>query len=462
MISSMTQKIRLFILPILSIFLFSSLYSLSAISFIPNSAPFDPNNFALLLEKEDFFQENIFSGDKDGGRYTISLSTMGRGDPLYVWFGHTALVITDNSTKQSVMYDYGIFSFDEGFYTTFALGRLWYESWATDTQMRFRLAKEEHRDISLVHLDLPDDVALHILNFVNKSVKPEFSTYLYHHYRENCSTRIRDIINEATGGEFKNWANSIQSDYTIRELVSFHTASNPFIHFTLNFLQSKSIDKPITLWDEMFLPERLEEALLMFDKASMKKIVTEREIIHEAPHGIRPENNQSKERATLCMSLFSTALALLLFFLRRGMRNTIYKGLFRWYKSLYSIISISWTLIAALFSSVLLFMMVVSNHDVTYFNENILIISPLSVLMLISIIHQSFSKEPTYHLFEALNTISIALIGFLLIAKGLFPEILYQNNYDIMVTLLPLYIGNSTLVRKLLKKKTRVISNKTW
>lgn len=458
MISRMNHKIRFLTICFISLLLFS----LQAISFIPNSAPFDPNNSALLLEDEDFFKENIFSNNKEEGRYTISLSTMGRGDPLYVWFGHSALVVTDNSTGRSVMYDYGIFSFDEGFYTTFALGRLWYESWATDTQMRFRLAKEEERDISLVHLNLSDDRALNILNFVNKTVEPDYSTYLYHHYRENCSTRIRDIINKATDGEFKNWATSIPSSYTIRELVSLSTASNPFIHFTLNFLQSKSIDEPITLWEEMFLPERLEKALLMFDKDSPTQIVTEREIIHEAPLGRRVMNNQSKVRANLFMVLYSLLLAFVLFFLRRGMENTIFKGLYRWYKSLYSILSISWTLIAAVFSSVLLFMMIVSNHDVTYFNENILIISPLSILMLISIIHQSFSKEPTYHFFEALNTISIALIGILLIAKGVFPEYLYQDNYEIMLILLPLFIGNSTLVRKLLKKKQRVISNKTW
>ena len=465
MIIFMNQK-KLF--PPIYIFLLllsSSFISLPAISFIPDAAPLDPNNSALLLEAEDFSESNVLSNEEEP-RYTISLSTMGRGDPLYVWFGHSAIVVDDAQTQRSVMYDYGIFSFDEGFYRTFALGRLWYESWATDTLMRFRLAKDENRDISLVHLNLSPSVALNVLNFVNKTVQPDYSTYLYHHYDENCSTKIRDIINEATDGEFKEWALSVPSPYTIRSLVSFHTASSPFVHFALNFLQSKSIDTPITLWQEMFLPEKLESAVMSFNRVQSDgttiPLMKEREIIHAAPIGIRPTNDQSSFQANLIMTLFSILLALLIFISKRIMTNTRYTGMYRFFKFSYSILSLIWTLVAAIFSSVLIFMMVMSNHQVTYFNENILIISPLSILMLASIIHRSFKRESDSHFFESLNTISIALIGVLLIIKGVFNEYMYQANYEIMIIMLPLYVVNSTLFLNFFKKKRRVINNKTW
>jgi hypothetical protein len=332
--------------------------------------------------------------------------------------------------------------------------------------MRFTLAKEEQRDISLVQLDLPQDVALNILHFVNKSVQPEYMTYLYHHYNENCSTKIRDIINEATDGKFKEWAMSIPSSYTIRELVSFHTASHPFIHFTLNFLQSKSIDTPITLWEEMFLPEKLEKAVMNFEFETKEGVSTplakEREIINLAPVGMRPLNNQSKFRANLIMVLCSLLLSILIFISKRIMKNTIYNGIYKFYSSIYSILSISWTLIASVFSLVLTFMMVVSNHDVTYFNENILIISPLSILMFISVIHYTFSKKEISRFFEYLNTISFFLIILLIIAKGVFPDYLYQENYEIMLIAMPLYLVNSTFLRPLLKKRRKVINNNTW
>ncbi|NCB02024.1 MAG: DUF4105 domain-containing protein [Spirochaetia bacterium] len=448
------------------LFLVCTLSSIHSISFIPNSAPFDPNNTMLLLGEEDLEKENQFTYSDEEPRYTIKLSTMGRGDPLYVWFGHSAIVIDDKVTNRSVMYDYGIFSFNEGFYKTFALGRLWYESWATDTLMRFAIASEEDRNISLVTLDLPQDVALNVLNFVNKTMQKEYSTYLYHHYKENCSTKIRDIIDIATNGEFKEFATEVPSAYTIRELVSLHTASNPFIHFTLNFLQNRSIDTPITLWEAMFLPEKLEEGVLTFNRqridGSSIPLSLNREVIHAAPLGIRPENNQSMLQANLIMFFSSILLSLFIFFFRRGMENTRFIGMKRFYKTIYSLLSISWTLVGSVFSLVLIFMMVMSNHDVTYFNENILIISPLTLLLLLSSIKRVFSKETDYRFYESVNTIALSLIGVLIVAKGLFPYYLYQHNWDILVVMVPLYLMNSTFVHRFYKKRKRIINNKTW
>ena len=443
-----------------------SVSTLSAISFIPDVAPYDPNNSQILLEGKDFYKKNIFSHNTENPRYTIQVSTMGRGDPLYVWFGHSAIVVKDNVNDRSVMYDYGIFSFSEGFYKTFALGRLWYESWATDTAMRFRLASSENRDISLVTLNLSGEVALNVLNFVNMSVQPEHTTYLYHHYRENCSTKIRDIINVATKGKFKEWATTTPYPLTIRELVSLHTASSPFIHFTLNFLQNKSIDTPISLWEAMFLPEKLEEALLSFnitqEDGSIIPLVVDREIINSAPQGLRPANDQSKTKANLIMIAFSIVLALILYISRRIMTHTIFKGIRNLFSFIYSFFSISWTLVATIFSTVLIFMMVASNHDVTYFNENILIISPLSILLLISSIRRAFSKEKNHRFYEEVNSVALILMGFLIILKFVFPDYLYQHNIEMFLIMSPLYYINSTFSRPFYHKKTRIINNKNW
>lgn len=155
------------------------------------------------------------------------------------------------------------------------------------------------------------------------------------------------------------------------------------------------------------------------------------------------------------MIIGSLLIAFILFVSKRIMKNTIYNGIYKFYSSIYSILSISWTLIASVFSLVLTFMMVVSNHDVTYFNENILIISPLSILMFISVIHYTFSKKEISRFFEYLNTISFFLIILLIIAKGVFPDYLYQENYEIMLIAMPLYLVNSTFFTSIIKEKTK-------
>ena len=258
----------------------------AALSLYPDRQIEDPFNSQLMLAQWNFSYDadNVVMTAADN--LQIALATMGKGDPLYVWFGHTGLVITDRRSNRSVMYDYGIFSFDDNFYQTFALGRLYYEVWATSAQARYAMAREEDRTVSVVTLELPPSAQLELVNFLNFNISPENKTYLYHHYRENCSTRIRDILDRAVDGQLKTWAETISLDMTIRDLVSLHTASSPLIDWTLNFLQSGSIDHPITLWEAMFLPEVLERALLEFsytgEDGAVTPIVSSREIIHNA------------------------------------------------------------------------------------------------------------------------------------------------------------------------------------
>ena len=53
----------------------------------------------------------------------ISLLTVGPGDPLHAWFGHSALIV-DLPNGSSIMYDWGIFDdTQEHFYLNFEIGR---------------------------------------------------------------------------------------------------------------------------------------------------------------------------------------------------------------------------------------------------------------------------------------------------------------------------------------------------
>ena len=45
-------------------------------------------------------------------------------------------------------------------------------------------------------------------------------------------------------------------------------AVNPFIEMAVDFLENYSVDLPIKVWDEAFLPEELEKQVRVFDRAS--------------------------------------------------------------------------------------------------------------------------------------------------------------------------------------------------
>jgi len=458
----MKQK---FLILIACVTYISSSFLLHSASMLPSYAIEDPNSSQAMLSGEDFLQENILT-DTDDQHYSIELSTMGRGDPLYVWFGHSGLIINELDSGRSVMYDFGIFSFEEGFYQSFALGRLWYQAWGTSSKARFALAEQEMRDVRTITLDFPQDVTLEILKHLNMITDSSHSTYLYHHYFENCATRIRDILDVATEGQLKSYASSIIYPKTLREIVATRTASSPFIYWTLDYLQNNSIDQPITYWEAMFLPEILEEVILNFkyiDKnGEQRPLAKEVSIINTAPEGIRPETQESSTKANWIMFGYSLALAFLIHFTYIGCKTSRFVLVTRMYSLFHTLLNLGWLLLSSIYSLVLLFMMTMSNHDVTYHNENLLIISPLVIFSFIVFIRYIIGRKEEDRLFRTLNTISLALILLLIIGKGIFPEFLSQHNVHIMAVMVPLYLVNSTFFKHAYIINKREISDKTW
>ena len=99
-------------------------------------------------------------------------------------------------------------------------------------------------------------------------------------------------------------------------------------------------------------------------------------------------------------------------------------------------------------SCVLIFMMCFSNHDVTYFNENIIYVNPLLFLALFSSLRALFSRKKR----EATMCLSVMKISFvltliLIILKGLFMGFFIQDNFAQICFMLIIYFSAFTLKR---------------
>ena len=106
-----------------SLIILSSLM-LSAAS-ITGGSEVRPDLFYSLeeLEKEDF-STPLTEAERDYyGSVDIYLMTASPSEPVYVYFGHSGIVI-DPPDGDAVMYDWGTFSFSDGFYLNFAMGLL--------------------------------------------------------------------------------------------------------------------------------------------------------------------------------------------------------------------------------------------------------------------------------------------------------------------------------------------------
>lgn len=158
-------------------------------------------------------------------------------------------------------YDHGLFAFDEGFVHRFVQGRLRFrvgESMAGPASRR--CAGVPGRQVRVQELDLTPEQARSAARALADAVRPEHREYLYHHYDDNCSTRPRDLVDRALGGQLGR-ATAGPSDTTLRDLTRRYSRVSPPGLLVLDYLQNDELERPITRRQEAFLPELLEGQL---------------------------------------------------------------------------------------------------------------------------------------------------------------------------------------------------------
>ena len=310
-----------------------------------------------------------------GENLTLKIAVAGPGDELYFWWGHIALIIDDSVRNTSKFYDYGLFSFEnKNFFYNFAFGRLLFSSGVSPSDRNMNVYIKTNRDITIYTLDVPPEKRLEILNFAERNVLPENRDYYYHHFKDNCCTRIRDIVDLMTDGQFKEQYGQAPGRYTLRQHVRRHTWFSPPADWLLNFLMGQGIDTPITIWEEMFLPsevgKRIEDFWYTGANGERRKLVTRAETVYRAEK--RPPVLDVPRKQWPRELVFSLALSLIFGFFFYLQHRKIRAG------QILAGISMSLTgLVFGIASLLLYFLAIFTNHDYTFNNSNMFFSTPL-------------------------------------------------------------------------------------
>ena len=316
-------------------------------------------------------------GQSQGKDLRIKLVTIDPGDELYMWWGHTALIVEDLRLGAARFYNYGLFSFDQkNFFTNFAKGRLFFQVGASNPDWELSRYRAINRGIRIQVLNLTPEKRLEMAKFLEINILPENREYMYDHYYDNCATRIRDFIDKMVGGRLAAETQK-PGRMTLRRHTRRHTDRYFFMDWLLMFLMGDSIDKPIMEWDDMFLPVELENYVgnlsYVDEEGRTRPLVAEAYVFYEAK-GRRPVPEKAPVHWPTGMLIglsLGGAVFLLAFWLKSG--RTAARIAFGLYNSFVG-------LIYGLPGLALFFMSLFTDHTVTYHNENLFLANPLTFL----------------------------------------------------------------------------------
>jgi hypothetical protein len=367
----------------------------------------------------------------------VQLVVFGPGhlDDIPSWWGHAALAVEDRQAQHARLYNYGMFDFRK--FNEFALGRLDFYVDDAPVVPYLRFYRSLDRDVRLVDLNLEPSGAARVAAHLAQNVRPEHRHYLYDHYRDNCATRLRDAIDLGTGGQFKQFL-AAPGRMTLREHTRRYTAVSPPVSVLLDFMMNDSIDRPLTRWDEAFLPDELEASVRDFRytraDGSTVPLLKETRVVH-ASRSLAPARAEPLRSTPWLLggglAWGALALGLGAWWSRSGRAGA---------RVLLGLHTALTGLLLGLLGTVLLGLWAVTDHAVTFHNENLLLANPLTLLALPLGLSLARGREPRTpgrlrRLWGALGV--LALLGLALKALPAFD----QDNWNILAGLLPAVLG---------------------
>jgi hypothetical protein len=191
----------------------------------------------------------------------ISLLTQDKGDEMYAFFGHTAIRIKDDSLRIDLVYNYGTFNFNTpNFYIRFIRGDLDYCLSIDDFDYFVDFSSETKRTIHEQVLILTYEEKVKMLELLETCYTTSARYYRYDFLKNNCATKIRDIIEDATNKRI-DFSTSEFEGMSFRQLLKPYVARNYWIDLGFNILLGMESDKAANPADYMFLPIYIHDFL---------------------------------------------------------------------------------------------------------------------------------------------------------------------------------------------------------
>ena len=316
------------------------------------------------------------------------LITVDVGNNVWDNFGHTALRLYDENTNTDLVFNWGVFDISGGvadFSYNFFKGVMDYRLATSSSTSEFDVYRAQGRTVWQDRLNLTNPQKEKLYRRLMWNLQAENLAYEYHYFFDNCTTRVRDYLDEALGGAISDQYSGV-TEKTFRHYVREHYASASLIGFSLDVLLNSNVDQQVSEWEDMFLPLTLRQRLqaMSSDVGGAEEVLpllSDHQKIMEFP----PPTVQPSAYQIASVGLLVPLLALLLMLKRLpmtylathsriGLRAA---GLsFR----LLGLVGVVTALFSGIFGFLMLSSWFVSDHIDTHHNFNLLLFWPTDLL----------------------------------------------------------------------------------
>jgi len=290
----------------------------------------------------------------------VILLTFGAGARIFEKFGHAAVCLAYSETgREPVCFNYGVTNFNEGAPMIWSFLRSKQTFWVDPESWSDMIGfyEDEDRDIYEQVLPLTPEQARAFENGILTSLEEAHRYYHYDHFFDNCTTRLRDMIDNVTGGKLRA-SSAVAYPLTFREIGRRGLAGLPPLLAIADFVLGRQLDDTPTLWQAMFHPDVLRERVT-------NTLGVQPRLIHKRQGSRFPISGSLWQLQMLAIALVFTIPLLVATWRRRFQR-----------------VALAWsTLFLALWGLIIWGLVIVSSIPGVRWNENILVLMPLDIVL---------------------------------------------------------------------------------
>jgi len=306
--------------------------------------------------------------------YRVYLITCAPGTETYSIYGHSALRIANPAAGADTVYNWGVFDFSTPHFAwKFAKGRLDYLLDGTTPQAFLGDYFYEKRSVYEQIINLEPEEILKLRSMIAENLKPENIKYRYDFFYDDCSTRIRDLLEKSVGSKLLYPPEEKKDQPTFRDMVGKYQRPYPWLKFGIDLIMGRPGERKTTLRDRMFLPIDLQSGLSQALVNRDGKLVP---LLQNAETVLQFDSPVIKSRFyTTPVFLFTLTLVAIIIFLALNRKKCVNRILDLILFTAFSVLSI-----------LMIFFNFFTDHMQMRWNLNIIWLSPFVLICFVSLI----------------------------------------------------------------------------